>query len=280
MNWGAIRSMARVKLADPDAVQWTNAELLTYATETQDYLTTNSEANLKTLTFPLTSGTRTYTLPDDLYEIRGVRVNGSKVFGSTAFDLEDLDAQYLTTTGTPQWYYLEGTRTLAFYPISSPTATTITFTQELGEVNQWNDGTSNYSMTSELGVVYEILDDSNGTLYYFNQLLGVVAEVTNQDICEIEYVYRMTDLDEDSDTPDLPTYMHYAIMYGVVWRAAMKDGKSQNLKIASRYKSRFDELATEWFSRNKEYARGQNQMLSQRTVDLGSDLAWRQRVKP
>lgn len=279
MIWSACRTIIRNKLSDPNALFWTNAELLSYANEIQLMLTTGCEATIRFQNMALTSGQRVYALPDDLYEIRSVRVNGLPVFGSAAPDLEDLDTQFLTAEGTPQWYYTEGVRKIAFYPIPGDATFSNTFTSELGEIVQWSQDSTNYSMTTEFGVLTQIVD-SAGNGYVFDSNYGVVIATTTDLVAELEYVYRPVDLSLDTDTPDLPTYMQWALIYGVVWKAAMISGKTQNSKLAAHYFERFNELKTEWFGRNKALARGQNQMVSQRPVDWGSDMALRQRVFP
>jgi hypothetical protein len=127
-----MRSVVRKKLQDPNSKYWSDEKLLTWANEFLSVISQKSEANIKKKYLALVSGQRSYALDDDSYEIRGVRVNAEKTFGSSAFDLSDLDVSFLTTTGTPQWYYLEGVNSIAFYPIPSWTAALTTFTSELG----------------------------------------------------------------------------------------------------------------------------------------------------
>ena len=279
MIWSSARSLTRVKLSDQGSKIWTDDELLKYSNEVVDDLVVGSEAYLKTVAFPLTSS-RTYAVPPDLYEIRSVRVNGIKIYGASPGNMEDLDAAYMTTTGNPTWYYLEGNGVFAFYPISDGDSSPTTFASEFGEIVRWNDGTSNYSVTDEFGVVVSIVDTTGAGGYFFDSYFGVVLQVTDGDVGEIEYVYKPQDIVNDSDVPDMPEYMQYGLIYGIVAKSLMRDGPGQNVKLGERYQSRLDELKKEWFARSHEWARGQNQMLSQQPVDWGSDLAWRQRVFP
>lgn len=501
MNWGTIRDACRVKLQDANGAFWTNEELLGDAIEVYGELTLDCEATTKTHDFPLVSGQRTYSLPEDCYELRNVRVNGQKTYGSTAFKLNDLDLQYLTTQGSPQWYYLEGTNTLAFYPIpqsqrigigfngtdtvfrvaggqaaldaglsdftvlveakvssgaitkylfdtyisaggggnggiqlyvsgtlfeafvangsgtlqismsadissvvgdgeahifelncvragnatlkvdgtvvattsaapiatlnlvtsevavsstsgqfkgtmyqvavgvgtsslgsyeagtnpvsyvpltqsglvalwkmqenygaggitdsvgglfltqtgtaayqlKDPTPTMISFVSEYGEILSWDPGTD-YLFESEYGVVLSMVDPSNVDRVLVDGLYGlVVGGDTGFYVGTISYVYEPEEITEDSDTPDLPGYMHWAMVYGVLEKAFSREGRTKNTRLATFYGARYKEMKTEWFARNKEWAKGQDQMISQQPVDWGSDMQWRDRVWP
>jgi hypothetical protein len=103
---------------------------------------------------------------------------------------------------------------------------------------------------------------------------------SNAYVAEITYVYDLEELTSDDSSTDLPLYMQYAIIYGVLTQAFLQEGQTRNELLSKRYKLRTDELLKEWYSRNREFARGQDQMMSQQPVDWGSDLVWRQRVWP
>lgn len=282
MNWGTIRDLARVYLQDTSSRIWSDNELLTYANDVLSDLTKGSEANLKRAPLPLTSGTRLYTLPDDLFELRGVRIGNKKIFGTHPLELEEYDSQYLTATGTPQWYYQEDSKSIAFYPIPSWTSsyTSVTFTETIyGEMARYTDGSTDATFDSEFGVVTDVLDTSLANDYLLDSIYGVVTAFdTTELVCEISYIYLPSSILSDADVPDLPTYMHYAVMYGVLWYAFDREGQGQNEALSLFFKGRYEELEKEWFTRNVEWAKGQSQFASQMPTRWGADLDWRFRT--
>jgi hypothetical protein len=288
MNWGDMRTACRLKLQDPDAKFWTDAELLDYANDKLEDLVLDSEAITRRQKLPLTSGTRLYDLPTDCYEIRSVRVNGQKTFGSTAFQLQDLDVSYLYSLGIPSWYYMEGVDNVAFYPIPSWTAVLLPFAAvllptagEYGEVARWTVDSTDYTVTSEYGCVLEIIDTTGVTRFLMESEYGIICEVdTAGMVGELSYVYRSTELTNDASEPPIPDYMCDALIYGTVAMAFHREGQAKNTVMSDFYDERYKELAKDWFARNKEWARGQDQMISQQNVDWGSDLSWRMRVWP
>lgn len=281
MNWAQIRTAARMRLNDPLGKIWTDEELLFYANDSMDDITRDGEATIAHYSFEMVEGQRAYSLPSDLWELRGVKINGPKIFGVTAFDLEEIDAQYLTATGQPKFYYLDDPQTIAFYPVPNWTSNYGTFNSDYGEIVSITDGSSAYSISSDYGIVTEVIDTGMAAYYSVVPEFGVsVSYDTAPYVCLISYVYELPDLVDDSSIPDLPEYMHYAILYSVVAKALERDGQGQDLTTSEYYFSRNKELVTEWFGRNREFAHGQDQFVSTLNANWGSDLDWRQRIWP
>lgn len=213
-SWGEIKQKARDYLGDQDGKIWSDDELLGYATTALSDIALNAEGHIKRIRFPLTSGTRTYALPEDLHEVRSVKINGKKIWGREAYDLQEFDNNFMTALGTSYAYYLEDLQTLAFYPIPSwtddwssagtfdtPPLDLFTFSVDGGVVTDIvDDAGVSYSQPSwdyngfyygiSSGELILILDPSNSTQYQFSLDYGIVTGInTTILICELEYVY-------------------------------------------------------------------------------------------
>lgn len=263
MNWGDMRTIIRTKLRDPNALLWTNAELLEYANTTIENLTRGSESHTKHIIFSLTSGTRSYTLPEDCFEIREVKINSEKITGIQAYELEEMDEEYLVVTGVPEYYYQEDSRTIAFYRVPSWTSSYTSFVSEFGEVTQINDGTNNFEADSEFGCVTDILSSDPSNPYQLDNLMGeVIALDSEKLVCTLSYIYQPTYLVDDTTTPDLLAPYQWLLIYDTLDQAFSREGQGQNKRLASRYGLRYKELETEFFARSKEWAHGPDQLSS------------------
>ena len=281
MNWGTMRGLIRTKLNDPLGKIWPDSELLIYANMCLAKLAVGSEANLRHALVPLVSGTRAYEMNSDFYELRSARMNGYKLWGTTPFELEQYDTAYLTNTGTPEWYYNEDSKSLAYYRVPSWTSvyTGATFDSEFGVVTEYTDGTTDADVTSEFGITIDAYDTTMTNKMLPDRLLGTwVAYDTGMPVADVSYVYVMPDMVDDSEEPAIPGYMAYAVIYFVASECFGKSGQGKNETLEQFYSDRFKELKTEWFSRNLEWAHGHNQFFNQVNTNYGNDLEWRQRV--
>jgi hypothetical protein len=288
MNLGQIRTAVRLRLQDTSERVWTDTTLDIFINDSLNELT-KAEAMLKRYRFPLVDGQRTYNLPKDLYELRGVKLNNRKIFGTHANLLEELDAQYLTQTDTPYMYYLQDLLTLAFYPVPTWTDDYTEFESasgmvsgENGVITQFTVDSTDASVSAETGVVLEIIDDTLAQVFVVDPLDGEAISLNDAPfICDISYAYKPQELVADADTPDdLPVYMHDAMVFYAVAGALGKEGQGQDKKAEAFWFSRYEELQKEWFARNVEWARGEDQFASQRPVSWGDDLETRIRVWP
>lgn len=289
MNWGQMRTFIRTRLADPNGKMWTDGTLLSFLNDdvVPDVMV-GSEATLKRQTIPLLNGSivgstsaRKYTLPDDCYDLRGVRINGRKTFGTDSVKLENLDRTYLTRTGIPQWYYAEDTNSVSFYPVPSWTASLNTFTSEFGVVTRVVDSSTTYLVTSEFGVVVSALDLTGAIQFVETGLQGEMDELdAAQYVAEVTYIFQNGTIVNDTDTLDLPDFMHYACCYAVLEHALNKECQGKNPTLANYFGARAEEVISEWKARSLEWEQGEDQYPSQRPVNWGSDLDWRMRVYP
>ena len=283
MNRGEIRTAVRLRLQDTREVVWTDSEINLFINDAYFELA-KAEAMLKRYTFSLVDGTRSYDLPDDILELRGVKINGNKLFGTTADLLEELDTQYLTETGTPQFYYLESLQKIAIYPVPTWTDSYTEFAAASGPISG-EDGVVVYvdgdTFSSDDGVVIEIIDDTRSEVYVSDSVSGETVALNDGPFnCQVSYTYKPDDLSDDSDTPPMPVYMHDAMVFYAVSECLKKEGQGQDVQAASFWDDRFNELNKEWRSRNLEWSRGEDQFASQRPVSWGDDLDTRLRVWP
>jgi hypothetical protein len=278
VNWSELRTLIRLRLRDPNAVIWSDSVLLSYANRTIEEITRNSEGHIKHATLNLTSGTRSYTLPNDFFELRDVNINGRKIFGKQAYELEDLDQVYLTATGTPEYYYQEDSKTLSFYKIPSWTSSYTTFTQELGEVVSWLDGSTYFSVNQEFGCVTDIISDAD-EVYLSESLTGeVVAVDSGKLVCTITYVYQPEYLVNDEDEPDFKVPYQYLVVYGALEKSFRREGQGKNERMATRYASRRIELEEEFLARQKELAHGKDQIIGMVQMSYGAERDYSMRV--
>lgn len=281
MTWETMLAMIRVRLNDPNGRIWSSAELLKYANEIQRDLTILAEAKLKRVAFSLVDGTRTYSLPGDCYEVRGVKLNGRKLFGRTTNQLEELSQSYMSDTGQPYHYYMEDVETIAFYPVPTWTDDTDAFDSELGVWVEWTEDSTDATFNSDLGVAIEAIDTTQQKHFIFDSMMGVVAQENNAGfVAEVTYIFNPKDLVNLADTPAFPTWVQDGQMFGVLEQALSREGKGKDATLAKYFGDRFTSVREKWFYRNREFARGKDQMLSQRPVSWTDDLDYRLRTNP
>lgn len=277
MNWTEIESLARLKLRDPNGVIWSSGDLLSYANRTIEETVRESEGHIKHIIFPLTSGTRRYDFPDDFFELRGVSINGKKIFGKKPFELEDLDQAYLTATGTPEFYYQEDSKTISFYKVPSWTSSYTEFSEDLGVLVDWANDDTHFDATSEFGLAIDIASDSE--TYVIDSILGeVIAADEGMLVCKISYVYQPEYLVNGDDVPDFSDPYQYIVLYGTLEKALKQEGQGKNSRLSSRYGMRRMELSTEFLARQKEYAHGKDQITGMVQMTYGAEKDYSMRI--
>ena len=284
MIYSTILSEVRLR-TDDGAKLFSNSQILRCANDVLDDIAITCEGHIKHAQIILVDDQRLYALPNDVYELRGVRINGSKIYGTHAFNLEDFDTQYLNRTGYPSYrYYLEGLTNIGFYPQSNWTSdyTTATFSSEFGVVTGFTEGTTDATFTSEFGVITDIISTTGSPTWLSDSIYGelVALDISGNLVCMIAYAYRPARLVNDSDVPDLQTYMQWCLIYGILEMLFTQEGQGQSPELALYYGDRYKELKMEWRMRNLENEHGQDQYVSQKPVRWGSDLDWRDRVFP
>jgi hypothetical protein len=126
VSLGTLRADARLRADMPSAGFCSDAEVNRYInqgyTELYDWLIASGEEYfMSSTTINTTSGTDTYALPNDFFEIRGVDVNigAQQVLTAHRFTFEERNRYKLIVTGwffnEPCWYQLRGTN-IVFMP--------------------------------------------------------------------------------------------------------------------------------------------------------------------
>lgn len=281
MNLGEVRTAVRLRLSDSGSKIWSDAAINLFINDAIEELSF-TEAMLKRYSFPIVDGTRTYSLPQDCLEVRGVKINGEKIFGTHAHMMEENDSQYLTRTGDPYYYYMDDLMNIAFYPVPTWTADTTTFetasgmvSGEYGIVSYLDEDSTAATFLSESGETIRITDEGRG--FVFDSDSGIVVAIDGGALsCEISYVYKPQDLSNDSDSLSfLPQYVQDAVVWYATGQCLNKEGQGQDRQSAKRWMSRFEEVKKEWKARNLEWSRGRDQFITQRPVSWGEDLdAW------
>src|SRR6187455_362795 len=100
------------QITDEDIVRWCNDACLEIAMANA----TNQGYFLGTT--PVTSGVKEYELPADLLTLRSIRLENSKLVGTTYEQITEVDDYSDTTSGKPTHYYVYGGR-VNLYPIPS-----------------------------------------------------------------------------------------------------------------------------------------------------------------
>ena len=269
MTWMDMLAHVRLKLSDSGQI-WSDEELLRYGNETLDSLCMDSKAHTKTVQF-LLDGTRRVTLPQGYHALRWVKINGQSIGGVRSHDLEKYDSSYLITKGTSEWYYIEDSRSLAFYRVPSWTDSYVgTFDAENGVVTSM-ELDDYWTFDSEDGLVTAIIDDSMQYKFKQDSWDGVVTGLNDGPmVVEIGYVYQPARMVENTDEPDLPLYMHYGLEFGVLKKAFARPGQGKNPRLEGWYGSRYDEYAMYWRRRNLEWARGEDHLVTAKPMTWGS----------
>lgn len=100
------------QITDEDIVRWVNDCCLEIA------MTNATNQGYFLGTSPVTSGVKDYELPADLLTLRSIRLENSKLVGSTYEQITEIDDYSNSTKGKPTHYYVYGGR-VNLYPIPS-----------------------------------------------------------------------------------------------------------------------------------------------------------------
>ncbi len=98
---------------------------------------------------------------------------------------------------------------------------------ETGEVVSWDDTEDPIvTFSSEFGIVVRVYDSE----------VGVIVDIEGFDEgLEVWARKDPDDMESDGDSPDLPNYIHMAIVYGAAGRALLKNSEIRNPDLAAVY---------------------------------------------
>jgi len=120
MKLSEIITQVRSLLSEPDATnsRWTDDELTSWANRGQKEIAVYTKCIRKSvsITYPTSN-----TLPDDLFSIYEVKVDGKRVRPASIRELNDFAKDFETLTGTPSFYYQRQPNTIdLFYKPTDP----------------------------------------------------------------------------------------------------------------------------------------------------------------
>jgi len=107
------------QITEEDIVRWVNDACLEIA------VTNATNQGYFLGTTPVTNGVKEYELPADLLTLRSIRLENSKLIGTTYEQITEIDEYSDATTGKPTHYYVYGGK-VVLYPIPSQDYPTLT----------------------------------------------------------------------------------------------------------------------------------------------------------
>lgn len=252
MNLLTLRTEVRGELQEATAAEFTDAELTAYCNDGVLICSQLTEWFEDTYNQTVTAGTASYTLPTNILHL--ARVTYDRVFlpQTTHYELDrDLANWRAASNGKPVRHYEPQWDTLKTYPPPDTTGTSASFTAELGAVIAIEDpsGTpdTGYTFDSELGVVIAVEDTAGGQVKFepdlgtdpFTTTSGELGEMIAYSTDEGNLAYYYTRLPDtlvaDTDSPQLPSFVHPAIVPYAVFRALEREGPFQDLELAKAY---------------------------------------------
>lgn len=261
MNLGELRSRTQTYLlntsSDSASLSWSSSELDGYLNEGIFY------TQQMTLWYEdwdnvlCTASTSTYTGPKHAYQYSRLTWDRNFLPQTNEYELDRDDPSWRQASpGTPfRFYYPQMSQNylIAPYPTPLTSGPNYVANQEIGVVTQMydtalNDGT--FSFTSELGVVIEGPLGPNESLLAYRcdrsnnpfasaELGGLVRYTTDESNVGLAFVRIPDLLVSDSDTPQLPTQCHLAIVFYALMKCFNREGEFQDIALAQSWFSAY-----------------------------------------
>ena len=254
MNLGAILTEVRQELQDSpvDAGSriWSDTELTAYANDGV-LLCQQLTEWLETLSniVPVI-GQQDYTLPTNILHLRRVTFDQEYLPQTRVYELDrDRSNWRAAGNGSPIRFFLDRWDTLSVYPKPLAAGTTYTFSSELGVIAEITDGgvpDPGWTFLSELGIIISIQDSADGYVVFLTDMTGgppgasvdlgiVIAFSTDELNLGMMYVALPETLVNTTDSPQLPSFVHPALVPYICYRAYLREGKENNPKLAGLY---------------------------------------------
>ena len=251
MNLLALRTESRSELQEATAAEFTEAELNAYINDGGLVCQQLTEWFEATANIVVAVGDNSYPLPTDVLHLR--RVTYDRVFmpQTNHFELDrDLANWRAAANGKPVRHYEPQWDTLNTYPPPDTAGTSFSFTSELGVVVSIESSglpDSDYSFDSEFGIIIAVEDSAGGQIRFEPDVgvdpftttsaeLGTTIAYTDDAGNLAVFYTRLPDtLSADTDSPQLPSFVHPAIVPYAVFRALSREGPFQDLQLAKAY---------------------------------------------
>lgn len=254
MNLSTLRSEVREELQESMAGEFTNAEILEYLNEACRIIAQALEWHQKTGNIVPVAGTQDYTLPTDILRLQRVTFDREFLPETTQYNLDRDEGNWRAAGNNDpiRHFRKEGDwDTISLYPKPQAAGTTVTFDAELGTIIRIEDpsGTPDPDVTfdSELGIIIAVEDSEGGMIRFEADLvadpftttsaeLGTVIDYdTDEGNLGLFYSALPDALVVDTDSPQLPDYVHPALVPYVVYRCLLREGPMQDIKLARGY---------------------------------------------
>ena len=260
MNLLALRTEVEQFLmntsADVNSLSWTISELNDYLNEgvfyTQQITTWFQEfANIV-----CTSSVGTYTGPNNVYQFLRMTWDRDFLPQTNEYELDRDDPSWRAAPpNNPfRFYFPQQSQnyTIVPYPTPSQTGTSYTASQELGVVAELTlaDGVtpdSTYVFNQEVGIVIGMADTQGAILMFRPDVVSnpfPLGNFANPDLGELQifstdelnlgaaFIRYPDTLVADTDTPQLPAQVHYALVMYALMKCFVREGEFQDLQLA------------------------------------------------
>jgi hypothetical protein len=175
------------------------------------------------------AGTGEYELPSDCQQVIRVTFDYQQLPRSTLDVLDNADANWRASPGTPERYYMEN-NIVGLYPTPSTSGILSEYDQEFGIVISDAD--------QEFGV---IVDRQTNDGLAFDQEYGTLVSSLEGGNLEVFYWSEPDDIGEEIP-PDVPLWAHHAVLAGAMAYYYEADTFDVDPEKAAAYRAMFDEM--------------------------------------
>ena len=250
MTVADIIAEVRGELIEDSAQEWSDVELLRFLNDGAYLIQQFCGWYQRTENIVPVVGQQDYTLPDDIHKIICARFDRAFLPQTTQYELErDAGNWRGTANGTPIRHFEKAWDTISLYPKPNVAGTTVTLDSEFGIVIRAENpsGTTDpdVTMDSEFGVVIAVEDSDGGQIRMEGDVEGilgqshdlgcVVAWSDDEDNLGLVYEALPDILADNTDVPQMPTFVQPALVPYVTFRAFKREGPMQDLALAEFY---------------------------------------------
>jgi len=265
-----IRERAyRMMGLDPTApVFFTDAQMNRYINDAYVDAQLRTKALDIRFTVTPTAGTGTYTLPDYVGQVWRVMYDGYRVSSISTWELDRLDPGWEDREGYVSCYTMDtrDDRVLRLYK-KPATSGSGTFTTEYGVALRFSGGNT-YAFSSEFGVF--ISASGGDESFDFEGELGVSTDIDfSGNSIEVWATKNPARLTLDTQSPELPAYVHIALAFDAASRALMRRGDHYNPSLSEAYGAMAE-----------DYSRFMKSLVENRTPEAAEVVGSRANLSP
>jgi len=261
MNLNTLSTEIREELQETSASEWTAAEVTGYLNDGCRLIARLLEWYQKTANLVPVVGQQDYTLPTDVLRLQRVSYDRQFLPETTQYELDRDEGNWRAAgNNDPIRHFEKQWDTLSSYPKPKTAGNTVSFDSELGVVTVVEDpsGTPDPDVTfdSELGTIIAVEDSEGGQIRFEqdfaadpfstgNPELGIVIDYdTDEGNFGLFYSALPDQLSASTDSPQLPTFVHPALVPYTVFRCLSREGPHQDIQLALEYFNDFGDWMT------------------------------------